>query len=69
MNAPISPGRKALLELIAKYPGVPREKLLAIKGVTHADLAYLQDLELILERAPGQYRVTHFGELAIKRGL
>lgn len=69
MTETISPGRMALLQLIAKHPGVSREKLLAIRGVTEADLAYLLKLDLIREREPGQFRVTHLGELAVKRGL
>jgi hypothetical protein len=69
MTDPISPGRMALLQLIAKHPGVPKEKLLAIKGITDSDLAYLIRLDLIREREVGQYRATHLGELAIKRGL
>jgi L-alanine-DL-glutamate epimerase-like enolase superfamily enzyme len=69
MTQPISAERMALLQLIAKHPGVPKEKLLAIKGVTEVDLAYLVGLDLIREREAGQYRATHLGELALKRGL
>ncbi len=69
MTQPISAGRLALLQLIAKHPGVPKEKLLTIKGVTEADLTYLQGLDLIREREAGQYRATHLGETVIKRGL
>lgn len=69
MTETISPGRMALLQLITKHPGVSREKLLAIKGVTEADLGYLLKLDLIREREAGQFRTTHFGEMALKRGL
>ena len=69
MTVPISPGRLALLQLIAKYPGVMREKVLAIKGIGDADLAYLLSLELIQEREPGRYRATHRGETLVRRGL
>ena len=69
MTETISPGRMALLQLITKHPGVSREKLLAIKGVTEADLGYLLNLDLIREREAGQFRTSHLGEMAIKRGL
>jgi len=65
----ISPGRMALLQLIAKHPGVSRDKLLVIKGITEADLDYLLGLDLIREREAGRFRVTHLGEMAVKRGL
>lgn len=69
MTETISPGRMALLQLIVKHPGVAREKLLTIKGVTEADLGYLLKLDLIREREIGQFRATHLGEMAVKRGL
>jgi hypothetical protein len=69
MTQPISPGRLGLLQLIAKYPGIAKEKLLAIKGIGEADLAYLTSLELIQEREPGRYRATHRGETLVRRGL
>ena len=58
MTETISPGRMALLQLITKHPGVTKEKLLAIKGVTEADLAYLMKLDLIRDREQGQFRTT-----------
>ena len=69
MTEPISPGRLALLKLIAKHPGVPREKLLTIQGITEADLDFLMNLDLIRERELGQFRATHLGEQAVKRSL
>lgn len=69
MTLAISAVRLALLKLIAKHPGVPREKLFAIKGVGEADLAYLSSLDLIQEREVGRYRATHLGETVVKRGL
>lgn len=69
MTQAITPGRLALLQLIVKHPGVPREKLLAIKGIGAADLAYLVDLELITEREPDRFRATHRGETVVRRGL
>lgn len=69
MTTPISPGRLALLQLIVKHPGVPKARLLAIKGVGEADLAYLAGLDLIQEREEGRYRATHLGETVVRRGL
>lgn len=69
MIQPISPGRMALLQLIAKHPGVPKAKLLTLKGITEADLAYLVGLDLIREREEETFRATHLGETVIKRGL
>jgi hypothetical protein len=54
---------------VAKYPDVSREKLLGLKGVTDADLAYLLQYDLIRERNPGCYRVSNFGQMALKRGV
>ena len=69
MTLPISAVRLSLLKLIAKHPGVPKEKLLTIKGITDADLSYLSSLDLIQEREAGKYRATHLGETVVKRGL
>jgi hypothetical protein len=64
----ITPQRMVLLQMVAKYPDVAREKLLGLKGVTEADLAYLEQHDLIRSRE-GHYRVSHFGQMALKRGL
>jgi uncharacterized protein (UPF0218 family) len=69
VTLPISAVRLALLKLIAKHPGVPREKLFAIKGIGEADLAYLASLDLIQEREVGCFRATHLGETVVRRGL
>ena len=61
--------RLNLLQMVAKYPDVAQEKLLGLKGITEADLAYLVQHDLIREREPGHYRVSHFGQMALKRGL
>ncbi len=65
----ISAVRLSLLQLVAKHPDVSREKLLTIKGITDADLNYLLQNDMIREREVGKYRVAHFGELVIKRGV
>ena len=64
----LSPGRIALLQLIVKFPGVPKLKLLAIPGVGESDLAYLTANDLIKVREPARYRATHHGEIVGKRG-
>jgi hypothetical protein len=64
----ITPLRLNLLQLVAKYPDVTREKLLGLKGVTEADLAYLLQHDLVRERE-GRCRVSHLGQMALKRGL
>jgi hypothetical protein len=64
----ITPLRLHLLQMIGKYPDVAREKLLNIKGITEADLTYLEQHDLARERE-GRLRVTHFGQMALKRGL
>lgn len=58
-----------LLQLIAKYPGVSREKVLGIPGLVPADLEYLIRHDLIREREVGQYRIAHLGEMVLKRGV
>jgi hypothetical protein len=60
--------RMNLLQMVAKFPDVSREKLLGLKGVTAGDLDYLVQHDLVRERE-GQCRVTHFGQMALKRGL
>ncbi len=65
----ITPRQLNLLALVAKHPGLEREKLLTVGGPTAAaDLAYLEQHDLLREREPGRYRVSHFGALALKRG-
>ncbi len=64
----LSPGRIALLQLIARFPGVSKVKLLEIKGVMEADLAYLTSNGLIQVREPARYRATYQGETVSKRG-
>lgn len=64
----ITAQRLHILQMVAKFPDVHRDKLLALKGVTEADLAYLVQYDLIRERETGCYRVSHFGQMALKRG-
>jgi len=64
----ITPIRLSLLNVVAKHPDAPRTKLLALTGVQPADIDYLVQQDLIREREVGVYRVSHFGQLALKRG-
>ena len=68
LSIALSPGRIALLQLIVKFPGVSRAKLLTIPGITLADLDYLAANDLIKPRPPAQFRATHHGEIVGKRG-
>lgn len=63
----ITPTRLSLLQVVARHPDALRDKLLALKGVQPADLDYLLQHDLVRESRPGCYRVTHFGQLALKR--
>lgn len=65
----ITSQQMGLLQVVAKNPGITRERILAIKGMTLADIAYLESHDLIREREVHQYRVSHFGEMALRRGL
>lgn len=70
MAETITAQRRILLQMVGKFPDVSREKLLTPKGVTEADIAYLLAQDLIREqRAPGCYRVSHLGQMAIQRGM
>lgn len=63
----MTPVRLILLKIVAGHPELHRDKLLALKGVTPGDLAFLEQNDLIREREIGFYRVSHLGTLALKR--
>jgi len=65
----ITAQRMSLLQVVAKHPDVSREKLLSLPSVTEADLKYLEQLDMIREREVGRYRISHFGQLVLKRGI
>jgi len=65
----ITPLRMHLLQVVAKYPDISREKLLTVRGAQEADIAYLIQMDLIRERAPGCYRISHLGQMALRRSL
>lgn len=56
-----------LLQLISKHPGVTRAQLLTA-GAGADGIAYLEKQDMIRER-DGKLQVSHFGEMALKRGL
>lgn len=66
MTEAITPQRFILLQMVAKFPGTAKTKLLGLKGVVDADLEYLVKYDLIRERNEG-YNVTHLGQMALKR--
>lgn len=65
----ITPRQMAILQLVAKHPNVSRERIVEASGATAADLAYLEQHDMIREREVGHYRVSHFGEMVLKRGI
>ena len=68
MTEPITPRQMILLQLVAKHPDVARDHLVKA-GATDGDLAYLERHDLIREREPGHYRVSHMGRQVLKRGI
>lgn len=66
MAEPITPRQKMLLQLVAQHPDVARDHLLKA-GAAETDLVYLERQDLIREREAGSYRVSHLGQLALKR--
>ena len=64
----LSPGRIALLQLIATFLDTPKAKLLAIPGVKESDLAYLSTNGLIQLWGPANYRATYNGKVVSARG-
>jgi hypothetical protein len=68
MVKPITAQQLSILKIVAKHPGAEKEKLLALAGVTEADLKYLEENDMIREREAGRYRIAHFGELVLRRG-
>ncbi len=66
----ISSRQLGILSFISKNPGVGTAAIAQNAGGTAADLAYLAQHDMIREqREPGCYRVAHFGELVLRRGI
>ncbi len=64
MPEPITPMRLALLKRIGANPDLTRERL----GAGEADLGYLVQMEMVRE-SEGRIRVTHLGQMVLKRSL
>lgn len=64
---PITPLRLKLLRLVAEKPGVTRDILLSLPALAAADVDYLLRTDLIRESGSGGYRISHLGQLALKR--
>jgi hypothetical protein len=67
MVKPITNHQLAILQLVAKNPGVERETLIRATQATDEDLAYLIEHDMIREREIGHYRLAHFGEMVLRR--
>ena len=69
MAEPITSKQLGILHFIARNPNVGRATLVASKGATDLDLAYLAQHDMIREREPGCFHVSHFGDMVLKRSL
>lgn len=66
---PITPLRLKLLRLVAEKPGVTRDILLNLPSLSAADVDYLVRMDLIRASGSGGYRISHLGQMALKRSL
>jgi hypothetical protein len=69
MGEAITVQQMRLLQLVAKNPDVGRDKLMTVQTVTRADIDYLEQHDLIRQRNPDQFRISHLGTQVLKRGL
>jgi len=67
MVNPITSRQLAVLQFLARHPGVDREQLARTTLAGPEDMAYLTDNDLMRERAGGHCHISHFGELVLKR--
>jgi len=67
MVQPITPRQLAILQMVAKHPGVDREQLARLAQASDEDMKYLLEHDLVREREAGKYRVAHFGEMVLRR--
>lgn len=67
MTETITPLRLKLLRLVSEKPGIARTQMLGLPGVQPADVDYLVQVDLIHEREVGTYRISHLGQMALKR--
>ena len=69
MPEPITKHQMVILAFVGKNPNITREKIVQLTKATEADLNYLELHDMIREREVGHYRIAHFGELVLRRGL
>ena len=69
MPEPITRQQLVILAYVGKNPNVSKEQVMQAAKATEADLKYLELHDMIREREVGHYRIAHFGELVLRRGL
>ena len=69
MPEPITSSQLGLLAWIGKNPNVSREQILQAGKGNEFDIKYLELHDMIREREVGHYRIAHFGEMVLRRGL
>jgi len=69
MPEPITRPQLLLLAWIGKHPNVSRAQITQAGRGTDADIKYLELHDMIREREVGQFRIAHFGEQVLRRGL
>jgi hypothetical protein len=69
MAEPITAKQLGLLQYVSKNPNANKSVLISTLGASEADLAYLEQHDMIREPEPGCYRIAHFGEMVLRRSL
>lgn len=69
MAEPITSKQLGILQYISKNPNVNKSLLVSTLGASEADLAYLEQHDMIREREVGCFRIAHFGEMVLRRSL
>ena len=69
MAEPITSKQLGILQYISKNPNANKSLLVSALGASEADLAYLEQHDMIREREPGCFRIAHFGEMVLRRSL
>ena len=69
MAEPITAKQLGLLQYISRNPNAIKSLLISTLGASEADLAYLEQHDMIREREIGCFRIAHFGEMVLMRSL
>jgi len=69
MTEPITSKQLGILQYISKNPNANKALLISTLGASEADLAYLEQHDMIREREIGCFRIAHFGEMVLRRSL